>query len=117
MASARTVKLKASVVWDPDNYTSNGHPECSEKWILLVVVPKDVSSYTARTTEHGESFGSPFTMVLSESGPPFTNPITSYGNPYKVRKGDAAGFSAVTADRGRVRIRPANTARSGHAAC
>jgi hypothetical protein len=26
MASARTIKLKASAVWDPDNYTSNGHP-------------------------------------------------------------------------------------------
>lgn len=84
-ASARTVRLTGSVVWDPDNYTSSGSAHCAEKWMLVINVPSDVISYTASVNQPGLG---PFFF----NGPRFTNPITGYGPNYTVPAGKAGWF-------------------------
>ena len=77
-ASAKTIPLNASVLWDPSTYVDgSGNTHCSEKWILIVDVPSDVVSYSA------QAYQPSINMYFYRSGPPFDNPVTGYGPDYR----------------------------------
>jgi hypothetical protein len=84
-ASAKTVPLSGHVIQIDTNYTENGNPRCSQKDILIIDVPDDVVSYQASVYQ--QNYG-----TFDFSGPPFTNPITGFGNPYTVPAGEAGWF-------------------------
>jgi hypothetical protein len=92
LAAAKRIKLPASVIGQVDNYTSDGSARCSSRQILIVAVPKQVTSYSAKVQQDAYSFGTHYTTVYPFSGPPFTNPITGYGPPYTVPSGEAGWF-------------------------
>ncbi len=81
----KTIRLKASVIAVDTPYTINGNAACAQKVLLIVDLPSDVISYQASVDQPGLE-------VFSFSGPPFTNPITGFGNPYTVPKGEAGWF-------------------------
>jgi hypothetical protein len=83
--STKTVKLSGSVLQDNTPYTVVGTAHCATKWILVITLPPHVISYQASVNQPGVG---PFDF----SGPPFTNPITGFGNPYTVPKGHAGWF-------------------------
>lgn len=84
-ALAKTIKLSAHVIQVDNNYTVAGSARCALKTILLINVPSDVISYQASVDEPGVG-------LFSFSGPPFTNPIVGYGQPYTVPAGAAGWF-------------------------
>jgi Carboxypeptidase regulatory-like domain len=92
-ALAKTIKLNGSVIETQDNYTLNGNPECTDRDILLIAVPKQIISVSATIEHKGVSFGQAFDDTIPEDGsPPFTTPITGYGPNYPVPQGEAGWF-------------------------
>jgi PASTA domain len=81
----KTVRLSGHVFQDNTPYTVDGSAHCAAKWILVIDLPSHVISYQASVNQPGVG---PFDF----SGPPFTNPITGFGDPYKVPKGHAGWF-------------------------
>jgi hypothetical protein len=84
-ARAKTISLTGEVIQTNNPYTLSASPHCSTRNILQIQVPAHVVSYSASVHE-GTNF-------FQFSGPPFTTPITGYGKPYYVPKGDAAWFT------------------------
>jgi len=80
-----TVQLSGSIVEDDSQYGSGTSEHCSQKWILIISVPSDVSRYTASVYQPGVG-------QFSFSGPPFTNPIIGFGSPYTMPQGQAGWF-------------------------
>ena len=85
VTKTKTIRLKADVIEDATPYTIDGTARCAGKFLLIVDLPSDVISYQASVDQPGVG---PFDF----SGPPFTNPITGFGNPYRVPKGKAGWF-------------------------
>jgi hypothetical protein len=91
-ASAATIRLTGRVEFDVSDYPVGNTEHCAYKKILLIDVPSDVVSYTASIVQSGLSFGSPASETFTFSGPPFTNPVTGFGNPYQIPAGEAGWF-------------------------
>jgi hypothetical protein len=90
--TTKLVDLPAVLVPTYDNYTAAGASRCTDRVILLVAAPDHVVDITGVARDAGTGVaGTHFDMQVP-GGPGFTNPITGYGPPYTVPKGEEGWF-------------------------
>ena len=90
-SGTKSVDLPATLVATYDNSTVGGERVCTGRAILLVAVPDGVVDVTGSVHHEGDGLYGHYNNVVPE-GPGFTNPITGYGPPYPVPKGEAGWF-------------------------
>jgi lysophospholipase L1-like esterase len=87
----KSVDLPAALVATYDNSTAGGEAVCTGRAILLVAVPDHVVGVTGLVHREGTGLYGHYDYPNSQIE--FTNPITGYGPPYPVPKGEVGGFA------------------------